>query len=66
MSQFSAIAGQKLQGKADLNAKAHIIGTQIQNLNANANLADGVIKADSNGKKLDLNIDKLDLSKLLL
>ncbi|EAK1486050.1 hypothetical protein CNU59_00250 [Campylobacter jejuni] len=66
LSQFSAIAGQKLQGKADLNAKAHIIGTQIQNLNANANLADGVIKADSNGKKLDLNIDKLDLSKLFV
>ncbi|EAJ7291816.1 hypothetical protein APH15_07620, partial [Campylobacter jejuni] len=66
LSQFSAIAGQKLQGKADLNAKAYIIGTQIQNLNANANLADGVIKADSNGKKLDLNIDKLDLSKLFV
>ncbi|PJP20591.1 hypothetical protein CV431_09555, partial [Campylobacter jejuni subsp. jejuni] len=66
LSQFSAIAGQKLQGKADLTAKAHIIGTQIQNLNANANLADGVIKADSNGKKLDLNIDKLDLSKLFV
>ncbi|EOH1499933.1 hypothetical protein ACLSPK_001716, partial [Campylobacter jejuni] len=28
LSQFSAIAGQKLQGKADLAAKAHIIGTQ--------------------------------------
>ncbi|EKP7008927.1 hypothetical protein P4A22_000456 [Campylobacter jejuni] len=55
LSQFSAIAGQKLQGKADLTAKAHIIGTQVQNLNANANLADGVIKADSNGKKLDLS-----------
>ncbi|HEF7224402.1 TPA: hypothetical protein SAY82_000406 [Campylobacter jejuni] len=66
LSQFSTIAGQKLQGKADLTAKAHIIGTQIQNLNANANLADGVIKADSNGKKLDLNIDKLDLSKLFV
>ncbi|RTK00800.1 hypothetical protein C3H36_02255 [Campylobacter jejuni] len=66
LSQFSAIAGQKLQGKADLTAKAHIIGTQIQNLNANANLADGVIKVDSNGKKLDLNIDKLDLSKLFV
>ncbi len=64
LSQFSAIAGQKLQGKADLTAKAHIIGTQVQNLNAN--LADGVIKADSNGKKLDLNIDKLDLSKLFV
>ncbi|ECC0055673.1 hypothetical protein FMG43_05155, partial [Campylobacter jejuni] len=62
LSQFSAMAGQKLQGKADITAKAHIIGAQIQNLNANANLADGVIKANSNGKKLDLNIDKFDLS----
>lgn len=66
LSKFSAIAGQNLKGKAELNAKAHIIGTQIQNLNANANLADGIIKADSNGKKLDLSIDNLDLSKLFV
>ncbi|HDZ5018013.1 TPA: hypothetical protein RTG37_001430, partial [Campylobacter jejuni] len=66
LSQFNAITRQNLQGKAELNAKAHIIGAQIQNLNANANLADGIIKADSNGKKLDLNIDNLDLSKLFV
>lgn len=66
LSQFSAIAGQNLQGKADLNAKAHIIGTAIQNLDANANIADGIIKANSNGKKLDLDINKLDLSKLFV
>lgn len=30
LSQFNAIAGQKLQGKAELNAKAHIIGAQIK------------------------------------
>ncbi|HDZ5087646.1 TPA: hypothetical protein RTH13_001071 [Campylobacter jejuni] len=66
LSQFNTITGQNLQGKAELNAKAHIIGIQIQNLNANANLADGIIKADSNGKKLDLNIDNLDLSKLFV
>lgn len=66
LSKFSAIAGQNLKGKAELNAKAHIIGIQIQNLNANANLADGIIKADSNGKKLDLSIDNLDLSKLFV
>lgn len=64
LSQFNAIAGQKLQGKAELNAKAHIIGAQIQNLNANANIAGGLIKANSNGKKLDLDINKLDLSKV--
>lgn len=66
LSQFNAIAGQKLQGKAELNAKAHIIGAQIQNLNANANIAGGLIKANSNGKKLDLDINKLDLSRFLL
>ncbi|EPW9668551.1 hypothetical protein ACWU0Z_000249 [Campylobacter coli] len=64
LSQFNAIAGQNLQGKAELNAKAHIIGAQIQNLNANANIAGGLIKANSNGKKLDLDINKLDLSKV--
>lgn len=66
LSQFNAITGQKLQGKAELNTKAHIIGTAIQNLNANANIAGGTINAISNGKKLDLNINKLDLSKLLI
>lgn len=64
LSQFNAIAGQNLQGKAELNAKAHIIGAQVQNLNADANIAGGLIKANSNGKKLDLDINKLDLSKV--
>ncbi|HEG0613843.1 TPA: hypothetical protein SB591_000222 [Campylobacter coli] len=64
LSQFNAIAGQNLQGKAEFNAKAHIIGAQVQNLNADANIAGGLIKANSNGKKLDLDINKLDLSKV--
>lgn len=64
LSQFNAITGQNLQGKAELSAKAHIISSQVQNLNADANIAGGLIKADSNGKKLDLDISKLDLSKV--
>lgn len=64
LSQFNAITGQNLQGKAELSAKAHIISSQVQNLNADANIAGGLIKADSNGKKLDLDIGKLDLSKV--
>lgn len=64
LSQFNAITGQNLQGKAELSTKAHIIGSQVQNLNADANIAGGLIKADSNGKKLDLDISKLDLSKV--
>ncbi|ECW7655131.1 hypothetical protein F3519_01300 [Campylobacter coli] len=64
LSQFNAITGQNLQGKAELSVKAHIIGSQVQNLNADANIAGGLIKADSNGKKLDLDISKLDLSKV--
>ncbi|EAH8542018.1 hypothetical protein EWF11_01145 [Campylobacter coli] len=64
LSQFNAITGQNLQGKAELSAKAYIIGSQVQNLNADANIAGGLIKADSNGKKLDLDISKLDLSKV--
>ncbi len=64
LSQFNAITGQNLQGKAEFSAKAHIIGSQVQNLNADANIAGGLIKADSNGKKLDLDISKLDLSKV--
>lgn len=64
LSQFNAITGQNLQGKVELSAKAHIIGSQVQNLNADANIAGGLIKADSNGKKLDLDISKLDLSKV--
>ncbi|MFQ6341595.1 hypothetical protein [Campylobacter sp. VTCC 70190] len=66
LSAFSAIAGQNLQGKAELNAKAHILDTQIQNLDANAKIADGTLRAISKGQKLELNIDKLDLSKLFV
>ncbi|MGH2267144.1 hypothetical protein [Campylobacter taeniopygiae] len=66
LSQFSTIAGQKLQGNVELNAKAHLIGSQIKNLSADANIANGIIKANSNGEKLDLDINKLDLSKLLV
>ncbi len=66
LSKFNALSGQKLQGKLALDSKAHIIGSNIQNLDANFNLADGSVKANSNGKTLDLNIAKLDLAKLLI
>lgn len=66
LSQFNALSGQKLQGNLALDSKAHLIGSNIQNLNANFNLAGGSIKANSNGKTLDLDISKLDLEKLFV
>lgn len=66
LSQFNALSGQKLQGNLTLDSKAYIIGSNIQNLDANFNLAGGSIKANSNGKTLDLDISKLDLEKLLI
>ncbi|RQD94703.1 hypothetical protein DZD46_00435 [Campylobacter hepaticus] len=65
LSQFSAI-NTNLKAKAKLDASIHILGVQIKNLDINANLANSTIKANSNGKKLDLNIDKLDLSQLFI
>lgn len=66
LSQFNALSGQKLQGNLALDSKAHLIGSNIQNLNADFNLAGGSIKANSNGKTLDLDISKLDLEKLFV
>ncbi|MCR2060717.1 hypothetical protein [Campylobacter helveticus] len=66
LSQFNSIAGQKLQGEATLNTKAQLEGSNIQSLDANVNLAGGTIKANSNGKNLNLDIDKLDLAKLFI
>lgn len=63
LSQFSALSGQKLQGSLTLDSEAHIIGSSIQDLNVNVNLAGGTIKANSNGKTLDLDVSKLDLEK---
>jgi len=66
LSVFNTLAKQKLQGNMVLNSKAHLLGSEIQNLDLNANLANGTINAKSNGKSLDLDIVKLDLEKLLL
>ncbi|WP_270960421.1 hypothetical protein [Campylobacter upsaliensis] len=66
LSKFNNMAGQKLQGELTLNAKTQIKGSNIQNLDANVNLAGGTIKANSNGQNLNLDIDKLDLAKLFI
>lgn len=66
LSQFSTLAGQKLQGSVDLKSKAHIIGSKIQNLDIDANLAGGKIIANSKDEKLDLKIENLDLQKAFL
>lgn len=66
LSKFNNMAGQKLQGELTLNAKTQIKGSNIQNLDANVNLAGGTIKANSNGQNLNLDINKLDLAKLFI
>ncbi len=66
LAKFSALSGQKLQGSLALVSNAHVIGSNIQSLNADFKLADGRVKASSNGKVLDLDISKLDLEKLLV
>ena len=55
-----------MQGELTLNAKTQIKGSNIQNLDANVNLAGGTIKANSNGQNLNLDINKLDLAKLFI
>lgn len=66
LSQFSTLAGQRLQGSMLLNSKIHLIGSQIQNLDIDANLADGKITARSGGKDLDVSVENLDIQKALL
>ncbi|MBS4234782.1 hypothetical protein [Campylobacter vulpis] len=66
LSKFNSIAGQKLQGEVTLNAKAKLENSNIQSLDANANLAGGTIKANSNGQNLNFDINKLDLAKLFI
>ena len=66
LSKFSELAGQKLSGNAEINANARLNNNKIESLNAKANLASGTINAVSNGKELDLNIDKIELSKLFV
>lgn len=65
LNQFKSIAGQSLQGSVSLNASANLLGSVIKSLKADVNVAGGIINANSDGKTLDLSINKLDLSKLL-
>lgn len=54
-----------LQGTVLANANAKITGSVINSLKANIDLAGGKISANSDGKTLDLNIDKIDIAKAL-
>ncbi|KGI57302.1 hypothetical protein [Campylobacter sp. MIT 97-5078] len=65
LNEFKSIAGQNLQGSVSLSASANLLGSVIKSLKADANVAGGTINASSNGKSLDLSINKLDLSKVL-
>lgn len=65
LNKFKDLAGVALTGSAKAKINAKMLGSAIQNLNLDADIAGGKITALSNGKSLDANIDKLDLSKAL-
>lgn len=66
LSKFKNLAGQDIKGSASAKINAHLIGADIQKLKMDADIAGGIISADSNGKSLDLNIKDIDLTKLLV
>lgn len=65
LGKFSSMAGMPIKGSASANASAHIIGSAIKSLKANADIAGGLISANSDGKTLDFTISKLDITKAL-
>lgn len=66
LSKFSLLAGTPIKGSVQANLNAHTIGAEIKKLQADANIAGGLIKASSDGKTLDFNIKELDIAKLLV
>ena len=66
LNAFKELAGTSLQGSAKADIKAELEESSIKSLQADANIADGSIKAHSNGQNLSLNIKELDLAKALV
>lgn len=66
LSQFKNLAGSDIQGRADVKLNAHTLGAELKKLKVDADIAGGIISADSNGKSLDLNIKDVELTKLLV
>ncbi|TQR61649.1 hypothetical protein [Campylobacter troglodytis] len=66
LSKFSNLAGAKIQGSANAKMNAHLVGQELKNAKLDANIAGGLISANSDGKGLVLNIKELDLAKLLV
>ena len=66
LSRFSSMAGMAIKGSATASVNAHIIGSAIQKLAANADIAGGKINASSDGKVLDFSVNNLDVAKALV
>ncbi len=66
LGKFSKLAGTTLNGSVQAEASAHLIGSVIQKLAANADIAGGKISVSSDGKVLDASINKVDIAKLLV
>lgn len=66
LNAFKELAGTTLQGSAKMDFKAELENSSIKSLDANANIASGTIKANSNGQKLNVDIKNLDLAKALV
>ncbi|KAA6234464.1 hypothetical protein FMM56_00155 [Campylobacter sp. LR264d] len=54
-----------IKGALSLNANGDIANNEIKSLNAKAVIADGILNINSNGKTLDLEASKLDITKIL-
>ncbi|KAA6229938.1 hypothetical protein [Campylobacter sp. LR286c] len=54
-----------IKGALSLNANGDIANNEIKSLNTKAVIADGILNINSNGKTLDLEASKLDITKIL-
>lgn len=65
LSKFSGLAGTTLKGSAAAELSAHLLGSAIKSLKANADIAGGKITATSDGATLDAAIDNVGIANLL-
>ncbi|EFO9213678.1 hypothetical protein IO397_000166 [Campylobacter lari] len=64
LNKLKPLTKQDLNGPLNLDAKVDLKSNQIQNLDANIKIMQGLINAKSNGKSLQAKIDNIKLEQL--
>ncbi|MCV3439609.1 hypothetical protein L8W50_01490 [Campylobacter lari] len=64
LNKLKPLTKQDLNGPLNLDAKVDLKANQIQNLDANIKIMQGLISAKSNGKSLQVKVDNIKLEQL--